>query len=314
MRMRPASRIYLLDDQNEKFFGEGPSRLLRAVEETGSLRAAAISMEMAYSKANRLIKTAEAALGFRLLTRVTGGRDGGGSRLTEEGAAWLARFETYRDACLAANRRLFAEYFPARQEAPRFGCVIMASGLGRRFGSNKLLAALGGRPLLAWVLDATEGLFDHRVVVTRHEAVRALCASRGIPVVLHDLPYRSDTVRLGLAALPDGLAGCLFCAGDQPLVTRESLLALRQAAAREPDAIWRLAYGKAAGAPVLFPQRDFAALQHLPAGKGGGVLLRQAPERVKTVQAENNYELDDIDCPEDLERLCGLLKERGEEA
>ena len=70
--MRSASRIYLLDDADQKFFGEGPCRLLRAVEETGSLRAAAISMEMAYSKANKLIKSAEASLGFPLLERAVG--------------------------------------------------------------------------------------------------------------------------------------------------------------------------------------------------------------------------------------------------
>ena len=56
--MKPGIRITLLDSNGEKFFGEGPCRLLRAVEETGSLRAAAISMDMAYSKAMKLLKTA----------------------------------------------------------------------------------------------------------------------------------------------------------------------------------------------------------------------------------------------------------------
>ena len=35
------------------------------------------------------------------------------------------------------------------------GCVIMASGLARRFGSNKLLADFGGRPLLCRALEVT---------------------------------------------------------------------------------------------------------------------------------------------------------------
>ena len=39
------------------------------------------------------------------------------------------------------------------------GCVIMASGLGKRFGGNKLLARLKGRPLIQYALDATEGIF-----------------------------------------------------------------------------------------------------------------------------------------------------------
>ena len=58
--MRAVTKIQFTDDDGNKFFGEGPLRLLRCVEKTGSLRAAAIEMEMAYSKANKLLKQAEA--------------------------------------------------------------------------------------------------------------------------------------------------------------------------------------------------------------------------------------------------------------
>lgn len=82
--MRAITKIIFLDEQGEKFFGEGPARLLHGVEETGSLRAAAMSMNMAYTKALKLIRNAETALGFPVISRKTGGKDGGGSRLTEE--------------------------------------------------------------------------------------------------------------------------------------------------------------------------------------------------------------------------------------
>ena len=39
--MKAVTKITFLDDNDEKFFGEGPARLLRRVEATGSLRAAA---------------------------------------------------------------------------------------------------------------------------------------------------------------------------------------------------------------------------------------------------------------------------------
>ena len=45
--MKAVTKITFLDDNNEKFFGEGPARLLHGVEKSGSLRAAAISMDMA---------------------------------------------------------------------------------------------------------------------------------------------------------------------------------------------------------------------------------------------------------------------------
>lgn len=110
--MNIVTRITLVDDTGQKFFGEGPCRLLHAVEETGSLRAAAASMDMAYTKALKILKNAEHALGFPLTIRVTGGRDGGGSSLTAQGREWLKRYEGYRDACVQANLELYLEFFP----------------------------------------------------------------------------------------------------------------------------------------------------------------------------------------------------------
>ena len=113
--MKAVTRITLVDNDGQKFFGEGPARLLHAVEENGSLRAAAASMNMAYTKALRILKNAEAVLGYPLTIRVTGGKDGGGSRLTSEGKEWLARYEQYRDACILANQGLYREFFPEQQ-------------------------------------------------------------------------------------------------------------------------------------------------------------------------------------------------------
>ena len=42
--MRAVTKVYFLDENGEKFFGEGPCRLLHGVEQTGSLRAAAQNM------------------------------------------------------------------------------------------------------------------------------------------------------------------------------------------------------------------------------------------------------------------------------
>ena len=41
--MRAVTKVYFLDESGEKFFGEGPCRLLHGVEQTGSLRAASSS-------------------------------------------------------------------------------------------------------------------------------------------------------------------------------------------------------------------------------------------------------------------------------
>lgn len=109
--MKALTRILFVNENNEKFFGEGPCRLLRGIERTGSLRAAAMEMGMSYTKALKLIDHAEKELDFSFTTRIVGGRSGGGSYLTAEGKAWLDKYEAYREACLRENKRLYDAFY-----------------------------------------------------------------------------------------------------------------------------------------------------------------------------------------------------------
>lgn len=114
----------------------------------------------------------------------------------------------------------------------KHGCIVMASGVGARFGGNKLMAELCDAPLVGHVVRATDGLFSRRVVVTRHADVAALCETLGAQVILHDEPCRNDTVRLGMEAM-DGCDTVTFVQGDQPLIRPASIVALLRAAERD---------------------------------------------------------------------------------
>ena len=108
--MKAVTSIYLYENE-EKFFGEGPCRLLRGIERTGSLRAAAMEMNMSYSKATTIINRAEKALKFSLTEKTIGGKGGGGSQLTLEAKEFLKKYERYREACYEANSRIYHEIF-----------------------------------------------------------------------------------------------------------------------------------------------------------------------------------------------------------
>ena len=172
--------------------------------------------------------------------------------------------------------------------------------------------AATGTPLLA-----------SRVVVARSPEVETLCREVNVPCLLHALPGRNDTVRLGLEALlaerPD-LAGCMFLPGDQPLLRRESVESLLRAFAEHLQTqketermIFRLAYRAKddptplVGSPVLFDSGYFPALRTLPEGKGGSFLLRQYPEQVHCFYTAHHEELWDADTPEALQKLEAML-------
>ena len=94
-----------------KCFGPGVAQLLHAVQQLHSLRAAALSMDMAYSKSWTIIKNSEKALGFSLLDSTTGGKGGGGAALTPEGARLLRAYDTFCSRLHDAADELFQEEF-----------------------------------------------------------------------------------------------------------------------------------------------------------------------------------------------------------
>lgn len=111
--MKLKVEIYFCDDQGEKFFGEGPFRLLRGIEDLGSLRAAAAGMGMGYTKAFHILKRAEEEFGFPLTQRKIGGKGGGGSMLTPAARALLTRYEGYKSSVVASAQQLYRSHFDA---------------------------------------------------------------------------------------------------------------------------------------------------------------------------------------------------------
>ena len=92
-------------------FGLGMARLMFLVEDTGSLMMAAGKMNMAYSKANKIIKNAEKKLGFKLLARRIGGVNGGGSELTPKGKELTYRFMEFQLEANQMAQQLFHKHF-----------------------------------------------------------------------------------------------------------------------------------------------------------------------------------------------------------
>ena len=102
----------------ERFLGPGVVELLRAVDETGSVKHACASMGLSYTKGWRLIRTLEAALGMACVVRQKGGVGGGRASLTDDCRTLLARFATFSAEVDADVDALFLRRFPELAEAP----------------------------------------------------------------------------------------------------------------------------------------------------------------------------------------------------
>jgi molybdate transport system regulatory protein len=86
-------------------------RLLQAIEETGSITAAAERMRVQYRCAWNKLEEMERGLGLRLVERRVGGPAGGGARLTEAGQDYVARFTRFAQAVDEVVPQHFEESF-----------------------------------------------------------------------------------------------------------------------------------------------------------------------------------------------------------
>lgn len=108
----PRNLFVRLQPYNESpRFGKGVLSLMTLISQGESMRAACRATGIAYSKAFKLIKSAESDLGFKLIDGTSGGAGGGGSRITEEGLELLRRYYNFEKSARQALDALFKENF-----------------------------------------------------------------------------------------------------------------------------------------------------------------------------------------------------------
>lgn len=99
--------------------------------------------------------------------------------------------------------------------------VVVAAGSGERFGGPKQFAELHGRPLVAWSMAAARTVADGVVLVLPAGGVPA-DADAALPPAEAIVPggtTRSDSVRAGLAAVPDSASVVVVHDAARPLAT-----------------------------------------------------------------------------------------------
>jgi molybdenum cofactor cytidylyltransferase len=187
--------------------------------------------------------------------------------------------------------------------------VVLAAGASRRFGAPKMLAPLGGRPVLQHVLDALAGagLVDVVVVLgDQASAIRAAVSWRSERIEVNPWPVDglSSSLRIGLdvAAEDRTVDAVLVLLGDQPAVRPAVISAVLAAAEMSPQPIVRVRYADDdAPNPVLVRRAAWALAAGLSGDRGLGPLLIERPDLVTEVAVPGANP--DIDTPEDLVRV-----------
>jgi molybdate transport system regulatory protein len=110
MAMRICSNFWVEKD-GQVVLSEWRVALLEAVEETGSINAAAEKRGVPYRVAWQKLNEMEERLGVKLTERTVGGEHGGGTRLTAAGREWVRQFRTFTEGLKETVERRFEETF-----------------------------------------------------------------------------------------------------------------------------------------------------------------------------------------------------------
>ncbi len=197
--------------------------------------------------------------------------------------------------------------------APIIAAVLLAAGASRRMGGpNKLLERIGsGAPMIrATAQTLVEAGLRPIIVVTGRDPEAVAAALQGLDVAfVHNGDYASglaSSLRSGVAAVPEDVAGILVALGDMPLVGRK---VVRRLVAGFNPAEGRLicvpVHQGRRGNPVLFSRRFLPELMALAGDDGARSLLDRHAGDVAEIEAGTTTIFADFDTPESLASLRG---------
>jgi molybdenum cofactor cytidylyltransferase len=204
---------------------------------------------------------------------------------------------------------------PPAADGRRVAAIVLAAGRSTRMGGpNKLLAEIGGRPLVRIVTEqALASRAGPVIVVTGHERAKVEAALAGLKVRLtHNPDYAaglSTSLKAGLSALPASADGAIVCLGDMPQVTAGLIDRLVDAFDPERGALVVVPTieGKR-GNPVVWSRRFFPDLMALEGDVGARHLIATYADVVAEVPVEDSAALTDVDTPDALQAVKAELE------
>jgi len=193
-------------------------------------------------------------------------------------------------------------------ETGNIAAIVLAAGRSTRMGSNKLIADVGGKPMVRRVTEAAlESAAAPVLVVTGHQEPDVRNALTGLNVVfVHNPNYAqglSTSLKAGIAAMPASVAGTLVLLGDMPQIAPGHLDQLMAAFRDRAGVVIVPVHRGERGNPVLWPRAFFPAMLALEGDAGAKRLLAANAACVREVDLGTDAIFLDVDTAEALAQL-----------
>lgn len=178
--------------------------------------------------------------------------------------------------------------------------LVLAAGMSRRLGRPKQLLDLGGKPLVAHVVErATASELDRVVVVTGYAGAAVAHALQSFDVAIVENPDfaggQSTSLIAGMRSLPASCDAIVVLLSDQPMIGSTAIDALIARRREYGDRIVMAGYGGVRSHPILFGRELFAELLLTRGDQGAREIIRGHASDVAVVDSGELTPPDDVD-------------------
>lgn len=191
---------------------------------------------------------------------------------------------------------------------PVIDAVIMAAGLSKRFGQNKLLLPFKGKTVAECFLNSVPFDFFSKInFVYSDEKVRNVCSIYKLNFIKNNKPEigKGYTIFLGQKESMDS-DGTMYFVADQPLIKKETIVNLINKFEQYSD---KIIIPKVKGKtynPVIYPSFCYNDLLTVQKDEGGKSILKKYISDIVYVEFTDKREFVDIDTKEDYRRILKI--------
>ena len=204
---------------------------------------------------------------------------------------------------------------PVEPSPPNIAVLILAAGWSSRMGAFKPLLPFGEDTVVGHVVSTvTEAAIGQTYVVVGNEAERIIpvVEARGASAVLNaDFNQgMMSSIKVGIATLPESVAGVMILPVDVPLVRADTLARIARSAATGQALVLRPCFRGQSGHPPFISRRLFDEILSAPPEVTLRDILDRHQQQTQSISVIDSGILRDMDYSDEYRRLAACLPHR----